>query len=48
MGCGIQGICVVPFSKPTIDWKLEDPKEKSIDKIRKIRDEIELRAKKTY
>ena len=46
MGCGVQGICVGQFSKPTIDWKLEDPKGKSIDKVREIRDEIELRVKK--
>ena len=45
MGCGVQGICAGPFSKPTIDWKLEDPKGKSIDKVREIRDEIQLRVK---
>lgn len=41
MGCNDQGICPGPFFKPTVDWKLEDPKGKSIDKVREIRDEIE-------
>ena len=46
MGCGAKGICVGPTSKPTIDWKLKDPKGKPIVEIREIRDEIELRIKK--
>jgi len=41
MGCSAQGICPGPFFKPTIDWKLEDPKGKPIEKVREIRDEIE-------
>jgi arsenate reductase (thioredoxin) len=41
MGCNDQGICPGPFFKPTIDWKLEDPKGKNIEKVREIRDEIE-------
>jgi len=41
MGCNEQGICPGPFFKPTIDWKLEDPKGKPIEKVREIRDEIE-------
>jgi len=46
MGCNDQGICPGPFFKPTIDWKLEDPKGKPIEKVRKIRDEIEQRVQK--
>lgn len=46
MGCNEQGICPGPFFKPTIDWKLEDPKGKPIEKVRAIRDEIEQLAKK--
>jgi protein-tyrosine-phosphatase len=46
MGCNDQGICPGPFFKPTIDWRLEDPKGKSIDRVRKIRDDIERRVKK--
>jgi protein-tyrosine-phosphatase len=41
MGCNDQGICPGPFFKPTIDWKLEDPKGKPIEKVREIRNEIE-------
>jgi arsenate reductase len=44
MGCNDQGICPGPFFKPTIDWKLEDPKGKSIEKVRLIRDDIERRV----
>ena len=40
MGCNDQGICPGPFFKPTIDWKLEDPKGKPLEKVREIRDEI--------
>jgi arsenate reductase (thioredoxin) len=46
MGCNDQGICPGPFFKPTIDWKLEDPKGKPIEKVREIRDEIEQRVQK--
>src|SRR5271157_868336 len=46
MGCNDQGICPGPFSKPTIDWKLEDPKGKPIEKVREIRDDIEQRVQK--
>jgi arsenate reductase (thioredoxin) len=45
MGCSAQGICPGPFFKPTIDWALEDPKGKPIEKVREIRDEIEQRVK---
>ncbi len=45
MGCNDQGICPGPFFKPTVDWKLEDPKGKPIEKVREIRDEIEQRVK---
>jgi arsenate reductase len=33
--------CPGPFFKPTIEWKLEDPKGKPIEKVREIRDQIE-------
>ena len=44
MGCNDQGICPGPFFKPTIDWKLEDPKGKPIEKVREIRDDIDRRV----
>jgi protein-tyrosine-phosphatase len=46
MGCNEQGICPGPFFKPTIEWKLEDPKGKPIERVREIRDEIEQLTKK--
>jgi protein-tyrosine-phosphatase len=33
------------FFKTTVDWGLEDPKGKPIEKVREIRDEIERRVK---
>jgi len=46
MGCNDNGICPGPFFKPTIDWKLEDPKGKPIEKVKEIRDDIERRVQK--
>ena len=46
MGCNDQGICPGPFFKPTVDWQLEDPKGKPIEKVREIRDDIERRVQK--
>ncbi len=45
MGCGATDICPGPFFKQTIDWELEDPKGKPIEKVREIRDEIKQRVK---
>ncbi len=45
MGCNDQGVCPGPFFKPTIEWNLEDPKGKPIEKVRQIRDEIESKVK---
>jgi arsenate reductase (thioredoxin) len=46
MGCNDQGICPGPFFKPTVDWKLEDPKGKPVEKVREIRDDIESKVQK--
>jgi protein-tyrosine-phosphatase len=46
MGCNDNGICPGPFFKPTIDWKLEDPKGEPIEKVREIRDDIERQVQK--
>ena len=45
MGCNDQGVCPGPFFKPTIAWHLEDPKDKPIEKVREIRDQIERQVK---
>ncbi len=46
MGCSVEKICPAPLLKNVIDWKLDDPKGKSIEEVRKIRDEIEKRVLK--
>ena len=46
MGCNDQGICPGPFFKPTIEWKIEDPKGKPIENVREIRDEIDQKVQK--
>ena len=45
MGCGAEGVCPVSFV-PTEDWALEDPKGKSLEQVRKIRDEIKAKVVK--
>jgi len=45
MGCGAEVEAVCPASFIEIeDWALEDPKGKSLDQVRKIRDEIKERV----
>jgi len=46
MGCGAEGFCPAPLLGKVVDWGLEDPKGKPIEKVREIRDEIESRVKK--
>lgn len=50
MGCSVEEACPKPIlaqmQKKLVDWNLEDPKGKSIDQVRKIRDEIEARVKR--
>jgi len=47
MGCGAEAetVCPARFVE-TEDWELEDPKDKSLEEIRKIRDEIKERVTK--
>jgi len=44
MGCSVRGLCPAPLIKNIVDWKLEDPKGKPIEKVREIRDEVEKRV----
>ena len=48
MGCSVEEVCPRPMlakmRKKLIDWRLEDPKGKPIDEVRKIRDDIERRV----
>ena len=45
MGCGAQGFCPAPLLGKVIDWRIEDPKGKQIEKMREIRDEIEKKVR---
>jgi protein-tyrosine-phosphatase len=45
MGCMDKNFCPTLFIPKVIDWGIEDPKDKPIDQVRKIRDEIERRIK---
>ena len=40
MGCMDKESCPGLFVKDVIDWNIPDPKEKTIDQIREIRDQI--------
>jgi arsenate reductase len=44
MGCMDKSFCPTIFIPNVIDWEIEDPKAKSIEQIREIRDEIEQRV----
>jgi protein-tyrosine-phosphatase len=45
MGCMDNNFCPTVYIPRVIDWGLEDPKDKPIEKVREIRDEIERRVK---
>jgi len=45
MGCMDKSFCPTLFLPKVIEWNLPDPKGKSIEKVREIRDEIEERVK---
>ncbi|KFM16880.1 Arsenate-mycothiol transferase ArsC2 protein [Marine Group I thaumarchaeote SCGC AAA799-B03] len=40
MGCMDKESCPALFVKDVLDWNISDPKEKSIDAVREIRDQI--------
>jgi protein-tyrosine-phosphatase len=45
MGCMDENFCPTLFIPRVIDWGIEDPKDKPIERVREIRDEIEGRIK---
>jgi arsenate reductase (thioredoxin) len=45
MGCIEKAECPMLFMNNVIDWGIEDPKGKPIEKVREIRDEIDLRVR---
>lgn len=48
MGCSVADVCPKPMlaqmQKKLVDWNLKDPKDKSLDEVRAIRDEIEQKV----
>jgi arsenate reductase len=48
MGCSVEEVCPAPMiakmRKKMLDWNLQDPKGKPIEKVREIRNEIERRV----
>jgi protein-tyrosine-phosphatase len=45
MGCSAEGFCPAPMLNKVVDWGIEDPKGKPIEKAREIRDEIEKKVR---
>lgn len=45
MGCMDNNFCPTVYIPRVIDWGLEDPKDKPIEKVREIRDEIDRRVR---
>ncbi len=46
MGCMDKNFCPTIWLPKVIEWNLEDPKGKPLEKVREIRNEIEKRTKK--
>ena len=48
MGCSVEEVCPKPMlakmQKKLVDWNVEDPKGKTVEQVRKIRDEIERKV----
>jgi protein-tyrosine-phosphatase len=45
MGCSAEGFCPAPLLGKVVDWGIEDPKGKPIERVREIRDEIERKVR---
>ena len=46
MGCVDKESCPALFLRTVTDWQIQDPKGKSIEEVREIRDQIEEKIKK--
>lgn len=44
MGCMDEESCPALFMKDILDWQIPDPKGKSIEEVRKIRDQIKTKV----
>jgi protein-tyrosine-phosphatase len=45
MGCVEKEACPTLFINDVLEWGIEDPKGKPLEKVREIRDDIEQRVK---
>lgn len=45
MGCMVKESCPTLFLPNVLDWNLEDPNGKSVEKVTELRDEIDQRVK---
>jgi len=49
LGCSVEEVCPVPIlanmQKKLVDWNIEDPKDKAIEKVGKIADEIDRKVR---
>jgi protein-tyrosine-phosphatase len=45
MGCSAEGFCPAPLLNKVLDWGIEDPKGKPIERVREIRDKIERKVR---
>ncbi len=52
MGCSLEEVCPLPLltqmKKKMIDWQLENPKDKPIEMVREIRDDIDNRVRDLF
>ncbi len=50
MGCSVEKVCPRPLiaemRKKLVDWQIDNPRGKSLDDVRKVRDEIETKVDK--
>ncbi|HVB95170.1 MAG TPA: arsenate reductase ArsC [Nitrososphaerales archaeon] len=48
MGCSVEEVCPRPMlakmQKKLVDWKIDDPKGKTVEEVRRIRDEVERKV----
>lgn len=48
VGCSVEEVCPAPLiarmQKKLVEWNIEDPKGKSIEKVRQIGEEIERKV----
>ncbi|MFB6290268.1 MAG: low molecular weight phosphatase family protein [Candidatus Bipolaricaulia bacterium] len=44
MGCSANNVCPATWDGTDLEWDLDDPGEAELEKVRKIRDEIESRV----